>query len=55
VVALDEGADAVKLGLTKPEEKDYAYMQCVDPGEPYTHGGTVVFRCRRKKSDEVAL
>jgi len=49
VVALDEGADAVKLGLTKPEEKEYAYMQCVDPGEPYTHGGTVVFKCRRKK------
>ena len=49
VVALDEGADSVKLGLTKPEEKEYAYMQCVDPGEPYTHGGTVVFRCRRIK------
>jgi uncharacterized repeat protein (TIGR04076 family) len=47
VVALDEGADPVKLGLTKPEEKECAYMQCVDPGEPYTHGGTVVFRCRR--------
>ena len=49
VVALDEGADSVKLGLTKPEEKECAYMQCVDPGEPYTHGGTVVFRCRRVK------
>ena len=49
VVALEEGADMVKLGLTKPEEKEYAYMQCVDPGEPYTHGGTVVFRCRRIK------
>jgi uncharacterized repeat protein (TIGR04076 family) len=49
VVALDEGADSVRLGLTKPEEKECAYMQCVDPGEPYTHGGTVVFRCRRVK------
>lgn len=49
VVALEEGADPVKLGLTKPEEKEYAYMQCVDPGEPYTQGGTVVFRCRRIK------
>ena len=46
VVALDEGADPVKLGLTKPEEKEFAYMQCVDPGQPYTHGGTVIFRCR---------
>jgi uncharacterized repeat protein (TIGR04076 family) len=49
VVALDEGADPVKLGLTKPEEEECSYMQCVDPGEPYTHGGTVVFRCRRIK------
>jgi uncharacterized repeat protein (TIGR04076 family) len=47
VVALDEGANSVKLGLTRPEKKEYAYMQCVDPGAPYTHGGTVVFRCRR--------
>jgi len=47
VVALDEGADPVKLGLTKMEEKELAYMQCVDPGEPYTDGGTVVFKCRR--------
>ena len=21
----------------------YAYMQCVDPGKPYTEGGTVIF------------
>jgi uncharacterized repeat protein (TIGR04076 family) len=37
----------VKLGLTTPDEAEHAYMQCVDPGEPYTRGGTVVFRCRR--------
>jgi len=47
VVALEEGADPIKLGLSKPEDKEYAYIQCVDPGEPYTHGGTVIFRCRR--------
>ena len=47
VVALEEGADPVKLGLTRSEVKECAYMQCVDPGEPYTHGGTVIFRCRR--------
>lgn len=34
LVALDEGADPVKLGLSK--NKEHAYMQCVDPGEPYT-------------------
>ena len=45
VVALDEGADPEKLGLSKNKER--AYMQCVDPGEPYTEGGTVIFECRR--------
>ena len=45
VVALDEGADPVKLGLSK--DKEHAYMQCVDPGEPYTGGGTVIFEVRR--------
>ncbi len=41
VVALDEGANPVNLGLSK--ESEHAYMQCVDPGEPYTEGGTVIF------------
>ena len=45
VVALGEGVDPVKLGLSK--DKGCAYMQCVDPGQPYTDGGTVVFKCRR--------
>jgi uncharacterized repeat protein (TIGR04076 family) len=47
VVALEEGTDPVKLGLSKPADRKHAYIQCVDPGEPYTHGGTVIFRCRR--------
>jgi len=47
VVALDRGVDPVVLGLTRPEDRQHAYIQCVDPGEPYTHGGTVIFRCRR--------
>jgi len=45
VVALEEGADPVKLGLSK--NKEHAYMQCVDPGAPYTEGGTVIFECHR--------
>ena len=49
VVALDAGADPVKLGLSK--DKEIAYMQCVDPGEPYTEGGTVVFQCRRVEGE----
>lgn len=44
VVALREGATPVKLGLSK--DRKSAYIQCVDPGEPYTEGGTVIFRCR---------
>ena len=37
----------VKLGLTTPDDPEHAYMQCVDPGKPYTEGGTVIFKCRR--------
>lgn len=45
VIALDENVDPKKLGLSK--ERHVAFIQCVDPGEPYTSGGTVVFKCRR--------
>lgn len=37
----------VKLGLSRPEDPERAYMQCVDPGKPYTDGGTVIFEVRR--------
>ena len=47
VVALERGADPVELGLSKPESKSKAFIQCVDPGEPYTHGGTVIFSIRK--------
>ena len=47
VVALEAGSDPVKLGLSR--DSACAYMQCVDPGEPYTHGGTVIFKCHRIK------
>lgn len=40
-LALREGANPVKLGLSK--RKDKAYVQCVDPWKPYTDGGTVIF------------
>jgi len=46
-VALDEGADPVKLGLTRPNDRENAYVQCVDPWKPYTEGGTVIFRIKR--------
>ncbi len=47
VLALEEGVNPVKLGLSKHGDREHAYLQCVDPGEPYTNGGTVVFRCRK--------
>ena len=49
VLVLDRGGDPVELGLTKPDDREHAYIQCVDPGEPYTRGGTVIFRVRRVK------
>ena len=47
VLILEAGADPVRLGLTKPEDSEHAYIQCVDPGAPYTDGGTVIFRIRK--------
>ena len=41
IVALPGGVSPMKLGLAKAGNK--AYVQCVDPGEPYTNGGTVIF------------
>ncbi len=52
VMVLERGADPVELGLSKPEDREHAYIQCVDPGEPYTQGGTVVFRIRRISKEE---
>jgi uncharacterized repeat protein (TIGR04076 family) len=50
VPVLERGGDPVELGLTRPEDREHAYVQCLDPGEPYTHGGTVVFRVRKIKA-----
>ncbi|ODS41286.1 MAG: hypothetical protein A7315_02110 [Candidatus Altiarchaeales archaeon WOR_SM1_79] len=41
MMALRAGVSPEKLGLTK--EGDSAYIQCPDPGEPYTERGTVIF------------
>ena len=37
----------IELGLTTEKEPDCAYMQCVDPGKPFTDGGTVIFRVKK--------
>jgi uncharacterized repeat protein (TIGR04076 family) len=47
VLILEHDWCPVKLGLTKPGDEENAYLQCVDPGEPYTEGGTVIFKCRK--------
>jgi uncharacterized repeat protein (TIGR04076 family) len=41
------GVSARELGFGK--EDDLAYIQCPDPGEPYTCGGTVTFRLKREE------
>lgn len=52
VLVLDRAWNAVELGLTKPEDSQHAYIQCVDPGKPYTLGGTVVFKIRKISGGE---
>ena len=40
IVALRKGIKPSQLGLGRGEK---AYVQCLDPGPPYTDGGTVIF------------
>jgi len=40
IVALRKGIKPSELGLGRG---DKAYIQCLDPGPPYTDGGTVIF------------
>lgn len=49
-LALREGADPEKLGLTRDGRG--AYIQCPDPGPPYTPGGTVIFRAHVEGDEE---
>ena len=47
VTILEHDWCPLKLGLTTEADTEHAYLQCVDPGEPYTEGGTVIFECQR--------
>lgn len=38
-----------ELGLTTESNSENAYLQCVDPGKPFTDGGTVIFSCKKVK------
>jgi uncharacterized repeat protein (TIGR04076 family) len=46
LVPLSHGLSFKELGLSKQEEEK-GYVQCLDPGAPYTKGGTVVFEIKR--------
>jgi len=47
IIALSRGSSFKELGLSK-EEGDIGYVQCLDPGPPYTPGGTVIFEIKRE-------
>jgi len=48
ITALSCGTSFKELGLAT-KEGNVGYVQCLDPGTPYTKGGTVIFEIRREK------
>ena len=48
IVPLSRGISFKTLGLAT-EEDEKGYIQCLDPGKPYTDGGTVLFEIRRER------
>jgi len=51
IIALSHGVSFRELGLAV-EEGDVGHVQCLDPGPPYTLGGTVLFEIKREKMRE---
>ncbi len=47
LVALSRGTSFKELGLSR-EKDDAGYIQCPDPGPPYTLGGTVIFEVKHE-------
>jgi len=47
IIALSRGVSFKELGLSKDDD-NVGYVQCLDPGFPYTPGGTVVFEIKRE-------
>jgi uncharacterized repeat protein (TIGR04076 family) len=47
ITALSHGIGFKELGLAH-QEGDIGYIQCLDPGPPYTQGGTVIFEIKRE-------
>ena len=48
IIPLSSGISFKQLGLTT-EEGEKGYVQCSDPGKPYTDGGTVLFEIKRER------
>ena len=48
IVPLSRGISFKQLGLAR-DEGEKGYIQCLDPGKPYTDGGTVLFEIKREK------
>jgi len=48
IVPLSHGTSFKQLGLSK-EDDEKGYVQCLDPGKPYTNGGTVLFEIKRER------
>ena len=44
--AFIHGSSATELGIGSQE--NIGYIQCPDPGPPYTKGGTVLFKLKRE-------
>jgi len=49
LVPLARGVNFKDLGLAV-KEGNVGYIQCLDPGPPYTLGGTVVFEVKRESA-----
>ena len=47
LVPLARGVSFRDLGLAV-QEGNVGYVQCLDPGPPYTAGGTVIFEIKRE-------
>jgi uncharacterized repeat protein (TIGR04076 family) len=45
-----KGVSARNLGIG--DKDDVGYLQCPDPGQPYTRGGTVIFELRRERIED---
>lgn len=47
IIPLSKGISAKSLGIG--DRDDIGYVQCPDPSDPYTEGGTVIFELKREK------